>query len=416
VTHPADGTPVAGATVRIIAAVPRSAEDVVTPSVFAGVGKSYVAGDDGRFVLDELDPRLKYDLVISAPNHAAQALDDIPATTNQPIQCKLKPRPAEIDKETTVTGRILDDDGKPIAGAVFHIFGEETGNTHRFGGIANVDQTAVSGDDGSFLFLADRGGRNFDVMIHAVGHAPQIVRCVSGAEPASDVRLSHGCAVTGRLVKDGQPMAGITVAISQADRSAERCVGFFYTGTDDQGRFTFRNLPENDSFDVAAAMLSLGSRGATQKLAVNTGSGAPGSDSVDAGDLLVGPAVTIRGKLLLPEGMSKPPSGTRMWLRVENSFDSLSVPIGPQGGFTVHGVPPGTVDISIAARGLRLSADNKSYNQGFSLVGSVEGEAVDLTIKLEADASNGPRTYRGNPNYEALKKQPLEGVAAADAK
>jgi hypothetical protein len=396
-----------------MAATPRSAEDVATPSVFPGVGKSYGTAEDGRFLLDELDRRLKYDIVVSAPSHKAQMLEDVPATTSQPIQCKLKAQPTGIDKDAMVSGRVLDDDGKPLAGALLRIFGEQSGNTHRFGGIANVDEAAVSADDGSFLFVADRAGRNFDLMLSAVGYAPQIVRCVSGAEPGADLRLSHGCAVTGRLVKDGQPMAGVTIGISQADRSAERCVGFFYTGTDEQGRFTFHNLPENDSFDVVAVMQSLGSRGATQKVAVNTASGAPGSDSVDAGDLIVGPAVTIRGKLLLPEGMNKPPSGTKMWLRVENSFDSASAAIAPEGTFIVRGVPPGAVDISIAGHGLRLSPDNKSYND-FSLVGSVDGETVDLTIKLEADASNGSRTYRGNPNYQALKKQPLEGVAAPE--
>jgi hypothetical protein len=404
---------VAGATVRIMSATPRSAEDVAAPPLFLGVGKIYATAEDGFFLLDELDSRLKYDIVVSAPNHNAQMLEDVPATTNQPIQCKLKVQPTGIDKDTTVTGRILDDDGKPLAGALLRLFGEQSGNTHRFGGIANVDETAVTADDGSFLFVADRAGRNFDLMLSAVGYAPQIARCVSGAEPAGDLRLSHGCAVTGRLVKGGQPLAGVTIGISQADRSAERCVGFFYAGTDEQGRFTFRNLPENDSFDVVAVMQSLASRGATQKVAVNTASGAPGSDSVDTGDLVVGPAVTIHGKLLLPEGIGKPPSGTRMWLRVENSFDSVSAPIGPEGTFTVHGVPPGAVDLSISGRGLRLSPDNKSYND-FSLVGSVEGETVDLTIKLEVDATNGSRSYRGNPNYQALKKQPLEGVAAPE--
>jgi hypothetical protein len=423
-----DGKLLAGAVVHVLdATVPaeewdwaRSAkerEQAVCPPTFAGVGKSVTTDAAGRYAIEELDPRLRYEFAVSAPGHRAHLQYALITDAGGALVCTLEARPARGETAVAVTGIIQDEDGRPLSGAVLRIRGEERifggGREYRSGGsFDKVDNTAVTEADGSYLIIADRADRHFDVFITASGYAPQAAQLITGAEPPP-IRLARGCTVTGRLLKDGKPLAGVAICIAQNDRSEGRSVGIFRVGTDDNGRFTFHHLPGTDRFDLWASMGSLGSRGATASARVDTPSGFGGTDRVDAGDLKVVPALTIRGRVRLPDGAKLPKSGVAM-LQVLYSCNSVSVPLDVEGNFEIRGIPRGLVDLRLQIGGFSISPDNASYSQ-LALTGLVETD-IDLIVKLKDGDETGVFNNEVRVPYDVLHKRILEGVSAEPVK
>jgi hypothetical protein len=135
----------------------------------------------------------------------------------------------------------------------------------------------------------------------------------------------------------------------------------------------------------------------------------------DTGDITAGPAVTISGKCVLPEGVK---SFKGVTLRVSpNYYDGASVNIGEDGSFKVAGMPVGSISMRISGGGLVLSPDNTSYFAGNrEMLGNVVG---DTTLKLKlAKTSDVPQNgggYSGN-EYEAKKGEPLHGIDEEEKK
>jgi hypothetical protein len=418
VTTP-DGKPIAGASIRVLGASASAREGQVCPTALAGVGKTYTSDAQGRYELVDLDPRLKYELTVTAAGHKAHVIENLSGAVTTPITTKLKPQDAEIDQTAAVTGRVLDDDGKPLAGAVVEIYGEAKGTgqgaSEQFGGITNVDPWAVTDAEGKFVLAAKGEHRHFFTRVFAQGFATQAVRMDGGNVDTTDnneVRLTRGCTVTGRLVKDGQPLAGVEMRLSQQDRNAERFTQNYSVGTDADGKFTFEHVPETDDYFVGAAIESLGSRGATGAVKIKTGANA--ATPTDVGDVVVGPAVTIRGTVVLPEGV-KSAKGLTLWVGPMDQFDGARGEVGEDGAFKISGIPAGVVTLRVVGRTLGLSPENASYFEGMrEMIGTVK-EDTTLRLKLVSEKP-GPRSYGSfnQAEYEAKQHAPLEGAPEAE--
>ncbi len=57
----------------------------------------------------------------------------------------------------------------------------------------------------------------------------------------------RGGTVTGRLVRDGKPLLGITVSKSQIEKSIVYSGREYLAKTDKHGRFVFENVPADDN-------------------------------------------------------------------------------------------------------------------------------------------------------------------------
>src|SRR5258706_14034616 len=89
------------------------------------------------------------------------------------------------------------------------------------------------------------GQTNFD----AVGVEVEARACAKGIfEPLAtggkvhELKLTEGASVKGRLVKGGQPVAGVEIGVSGAEREAGIYAGDFSVGTDKDGKFFLVNL------------------------------------------------------------------------------------------------------------------------------------------------------------------------------
>lgn len=165
-------------------------------------------------------------------------------------------------------------------------------------------------------------------------------------DPRQVVALVAGGTLTGRVMNGEEPAAGASVRLEPGRRTAE---GFapsdehvFHATADDAGRFRFDMLDPGDYRVVARAGAAL----ATRELEI------PEQGPVDAGELVLGPAATILGRVLVPPGRSL--AGLDVYLgprqlRLKSLTDA-------QGGFRFEGLSAGEHDVLLATRAGVLTA------------------------------------------------------------
>ena len=110
--------------------------------------------------------------------------------------------------------------------------------------------------------------------------------------------MTEGSALTGRVLRDGKSLPGVSVGISAVDRSAGNYLGHFEVGTDAQGKFVFLNLPPSGGFLIYTLMGSMKNSGAVPSRQVQTGKD---GETIDSGDLVAGPANRLAGRVVLAD-------------------------------------------------------------------------------------------------------------------
>src|SRR5262249_52275895 len=154
-----------------------------------------------------------------------------------------------LPPERTVRGQLLDDQGHPIAGALVEPSGAKTEN-RRWWGRVEADPT-VSDKDGNFLLIAPESYEGLDLSINRKGFAGIDVELVSPGKEPRQITVPSGTQVTGRLVHNGQPLAGQTVAVVQLDRSVpHHFLKAIAATTDADGKFAFNYLPADERYAI----------------------------------------------------------------------------------------------------------------------------------------------------------------------
>jgi RNA polymerase sigma factor (sigma-70 family) len=185
------------------------------------------------------------------------------------------PKPGERRGGVTVSARVLNADGKPLAKAAVALVGF-TGTTHR-GGDLNAENARVlaqgqTGPDGRLRLAAPDAPleqmKGFYVLARAPGHALGLER-LHPAQAIAEVSLSlkPERVARGRLVDlQGQPAAGVAVLVGWVGQmkdgmsdgmSASKTVRDLAVWpetvrTDAKGRFVVRGLGEFDTISLVA--------------------------------------------------------------------------------------------------------------------------------------------------------------------
>src|SRR5207247_1475005 len=189
------------------------------------------ADSEGRFKIESLDPTLLFRVLAVANGHRPEFVSKVDPAL-KPLEVTLKPARAEVSPSQQVKGRVLDPESKPVAGAVVSIRGVSRGQSTRFGGNEDIDQVAVTDDDGMFVINGETPFDAMGVEVEARAFAKGVFQHLASGGKIHELKLTEGAAVKGRLVKDGQPVAGVEIGVSGAERSAEIYVGDFTVGTD----------------------------------------------------------------------------------------------------------------------------------------------------------------------------------------
>jgi hypothetical protein len=325
------------------------------------------------------------------PALSAKAADPAAGT----VAFKLTPHDLDTrDPALVLTGRVVDEQGEPIAQAVVEPFGFGKGNGAQFGGLEGFDPLAVTNKNGEFRLRVPETGMSVYVQVNAPRMAPRKISKLAAGPKPHDLTLSVGVTITGRLVKDGKPLPGVAVGAAQKDHNSETFVGDFQAATDANGVFQVRNVPSDDVLVLYGLMNSLRKYGALGVRDIKTDKS---GSTVDVGDLSIGPGHKLSGRLVLADG--KPaPAGTRVLLSREEAWDTQQAVVDKEGRFTLTGLPAERYGLSANVRDYHISSKNASFDLliPFRLMGMVRENIEGLNLLLEP----GPWEYK-QTNHDA---------------
>lgn len=298
-----------------------------------------------------------------------------------PIEVVLEPRKQEsLGPRMRVQGRIIDTLGQPVLGARIEQNGVTRGQTTRFSANNGFDPLAISDENGEFFLRATEPYDSVVLNITARGLAPTNVPGITG-DKGWLIRMHEGATVTGRLVKDGQPLDGIGITLSGENRRAGEFAGYFDAVTDAKGRFNFFTIPAAGDFVISAKMESVRDHGTTVSRVIRL---AKNGEVVDAGELEVKPGFRLEGRVMLSDGKALP-EGTKLTISRDQAWDSLSIELPPDGHFDLPNLPPESLSLSSRVRGYRMSLKNPSLDRanGFGVMGRLTEDMAGFILLLE---------------------------------
>jgi hypothetical protein len=379
----AEGVPIAGAHVSIDSAAVRKGTSALCPSCYLDCRKSATTDEKGGFRIAAVDPELLFNVLVVADGFRPTF-----ANKSDPLKEPIKVAMASFDPSTfppnrVLTGVVVDAAGRPLRGVkiVPRMMATEA---FRGFGPDILDPLAVTNLKGEFVMTSKSPMEFADLLATGNGVAPRIFH---GCKPESNpqtLKLTPGATVTGRVVRDGKPVAGCEVGMVQVSRSSDGFLGETAVGTDSEGRFTFLNVHPDENYFVYTILSSMKDGGAAESKKVRSGSEGA---ITDVGELAVTRGHTIKGRVLLSD--EKPiPAKTRLLLGREDAWDTVSVELDAEGRFEVGGLPTERYSLSVNLKGYEISSKNHSsdsQNPG-RLIGMIDQDIDGLKILMEPRA------------------------------
>lgn len=294
--------PVTNAVVFIYTAGPKHGPSTFCPSCYTDCRKRATTDAQGRFTITSLDPDLLFRVLVAGGGWEPEFVSKVDPAL-KPLNVTLKPHIIPESSNQKVQGRVVDTDGKPVSGAVVSIRGVTRAQGTQFGGNDDVDQVAVSDEDGKFLITSRKPFDAAGVDVEARGLAKGIFQNLTTGDAVHTLQLTEGAVLKGRVLQNGKPLAGVEMDVSGANRESSVYGGDFSITTDANGNFLFANLPPRTKYVLCGTMQSLGDRGCIP--AKNIRVGDDGS-MTDAGNVDVKPAFILTGQIRLTDGKSVP--------------------------------------------------------------------------------------------------------------
>jgi len=406
--HAKDGVAVK-ATVFIATAGPKVGTSPFCPSCYADCQKSAKTDSDGKFEITSLDPQLRFQVLAVAKGFKPKYVNKVDPATG-PISVKLDPiELTDAAPENCLHGRVKDAKGKAVAGAVVEAHGIRTRNGGgRWGSLPGVDPLAVTDENGEFLITSQKPFDQMDVRLSARGFANRTITELSSGASVHELTLTEGAAIRGRVLFNGQPVTNVTVGVVSVNRDMEHFTGNFDIGTDSDGRFLFVSLPPEVDYYIYGSMDAFKKLGAIPLRTIHAGKD---GEVTDIGNLVVGPAHRLAGRVVLADG-AEIPAKTRLLVGREKAWDTLQVVLPPDGRFDLSGVPAETISLSLRLPGYRVSAKNASLDRlnPYQLIGRVNGDVTNLVFLLEKGDNLPPNYSSDSVESDWPRNKPLRGA------
>jgi hypothetical protein len=377
----AAGTPVAQATVMVYEAGVRKGYSAYCPTCWADCGKRATTDSAGAFTISGLNPELIFTLLVVRDGYSSTYVPKVDPEKGPAETTVLKPRAAIEDTTQVVRGLVVNAHGNPVKEAVV----EQQGVTFkgpdgrvgtRFGGAMDwIDQIAVTNDKGEFEIAFSKPAVQMILAVKPRGMASKLFTLPTGPE-RHGLTVTDGAVVRGRLVTpDGKPVPDAELGLATHSRRAGTTLPEVRIGTREDGTFAFTNVPPGRIWVVYPKMESLAVRNLGG--AVTACETKDDGQEVDIGDVVVRPAYTVRGKVVLSDGKAIPPD-MRVTLSADAAGDSQISPIAGDGSFEFRGLPGGVYTLGPAIRGYRAG-------DGFGIEILVKSDLNNLVVRMEPE-------------------------------
>ena len=403
-----DGSPLPKASVFIYTAGPKVGTGTLCPSCYPDCQKHAKTDANGDFKIEGLDPNLQFRLLVVAGDHEPKFVTKVDPAKG-PTEVTLSKFSVDTEKtKGRIVGMVLGSQGQPLSGAVFSVEGIGRGDSTRWGGNEkDADPVCVSDDDGKFVLRCNEEVTTVHATVEGPGHAKRWIKMVPGRDYV--VRMDEGVAITGRLVRDGQPLKDVTIGLITTERQCGICLHDFDAVTNEKGEFTLRNVTPKNSFYLFAKMDSLRGRGSLPVRTVNT---AKSGTTINLGDLVIDKGYRVEGIVKLSDG--KPlPANTTVLVSREDAWDHTEVKLGEDGEFIVDGLPDESISINVRVKGYKFSKRNPSLDWlNGGIIGHVKEDISNFVLLMEpGEWRHGQEEQDMPPGAERYpEKEPLRGV------
>lgn len=339
------------------------------------VGRARAVTDAaGRFRLHGLEPG-PVEVSASAVGYGWTV---VPASRfGRPVDMKLRPG-------ASVTGRVFDSTGRPVAKAVVRLEPENPGSALAMTGPAILARTGPERTDaqGAFAFL---GVPAYEYRILA--RHPDFGLGLSEAVHASaegnttvEVRLATGARIAGRLVSpEGTPLAGrARIVRSNGEPATDALSDVLRGDAGNNGVFRIEGVPPGSH---AMELEARGFKNESTAITVR------GNDAqLNIGDLVLQRGLSIRGRVRDRSGEPIAGAGVEGFPEESGHLGSVADISHADGSFALAGLEAGTYSLHARREGFGL--DQKTVTAGTDGVelvlaptGSVTGFVVDESGK-----------------------------------
>jgi hypothetical protein len=320
---------------------------------------------------------------------APSAVAPAPVVVAEPDEL---PAPSSSSVQIGFFGRVVDDDGKPVAGAQLHLFAVDATDdgdaadaraAASRGVFAGPVATATSGADGAFAVPAgpNAAARRCTLVATRDGHADAVRAGLALAQAQTqvgDLTMARTAPMTGLVLGDGgRPLADATVACGELDqpwRLPQRPEGIV-ARTDGAGRFTLASVP------ASRVRLRVGAAGRATAIV-----DARGGASLR---IELAPEVPLAGRVVDAGG--QPIAGAYVTARAPGDGGPVvaTARSGVDGGFALRGLGGGEWRVQAGRVGHAVPAP-VAARAGGAPVECALARLGDLRLRVEVDGQTPP--------------------------
>jgi hypothetical protein len=354
-----NGQAVAGVRVDVSTAAPKVGRGIFCPSCYLDCGKWTKTDDSGNFAIPDVDPSLKFRLVLAAPGYRTLQTKFLDPAEG-PASLALELIPEGIDAGRVVSG-VVTQSGVPVAGALISPHGAKTAERRWGGSVEGVDP-AVTDANGEFMMVLPEGYQAVDIVVTGDGLCgEQISSLQPGGDPVT-IEARTGASVVGQLMHADKPAARMSIAVAQLERGVteEIFIGAVGDVTDDDGRFKLQYLPPDQRYCIYSVAGEAKRSNSPYILATKTFTAPANGATRDLGSLQVATPCTIRGVVRRTDGQPLP-KNLKLSLGRDPAWDLIGIPVNDDGSFEATGLPPETYEIRLGDPDLAIVADEIPY-------------------------------------------------------
>jgi len=353
--------PLPGAHVYVYTAGPRVGVGSACPSCYPECGKSATTDGQGRFEIPQLSDRLLYELLFVADGRVPEFRERVDPLAGR-LEQVLRVRDSVLAPGLrTTVGHVVDGHGVRVAGASVFTRGIQTADgSVMFGSLghvnARIDEGAVTDASGEFRITGPDSIVRWVLLVKARNLSPNVFADVGAGADGGLLKLDVGATVTGRVLRNGQPVPGAVIGMRQVDGNAYSAVDADTIASDERGRFTFANVPPAQDYAFSGVVGSMG------PWALRTTVRTVGeTDSVtELPPLSLERGLRLKGRVTLSDG--KPvPAGTELAIGRQLAAQPMLLALDADGRFEIEGLPPEAIDLLVRLRGYHLAPATPGY-------------------------------------------------------